>query len=141
VSQNGPADSAGIHHLGLEKGMVVEELGWDEDVDEDFRQSVMELIDSDLLEESQDAVDAVFLWMRADDGDVMDLLIDSLTDLGPDGFLWVLTPKIGREGHVPQSDLSEGVAAAGLCLTTSVPVSKDWSAHKVVRPKGKGTRR
>jgi len=136
VSLNGPADATGIHQLGLVEGMVVEELGWDDDVDEDFRQSVMELIDSDLLEESQEAVDAVFLWLRQDDGDIMDLLIDSLTDLGPGGYLWVLTPKIGRTGHVPQSDLAEGVVAAGLCLTTSASVSKDWSAHKVVRPKG-----
>jgi Na+(H+)/acetate symporter ActP len=117
------------------KGMVVEELGWDEDVDDDLRQTIMELVDSDLVEESEESVDAVLIWMRQSDGDVMDLLIDSLTDLGPAGLLWVLTPKIGRNGHVSQSDLAEGVVAAGLCLTTSASVSKDWSAHKVVRPK------
>jgi len=115
--------------------MVVEELGWDEDADEGLRQAVMELIDADLVEESLQAVDAVILWLRDGDGDVMDLLIDSLVDLGPEGFLWVLTPKIGRAGHVPQSDLAEGVVAAGLSLTISASVSKDWSAHKVVRPK------
>jgi hypothetical protein len=115
--------------------MAVEELGWDEDVDESFRQAVMEIIDADMVEESAEAVDAIVLWLRQDDGDVMDLLIDALTDLGPSGFLWVMTPKIGREGHVPQSDLSEGVLAAGLSLTISASVSKDWSAHKVVRPK------
>ena len=142
MSQKEPVDPAGVQQLtlqaqlGLQTGMVVEELGWDEDVDDDFRQAVMETINSDLLEESPDAVDAAILWLRADDGDVMDLLIDSLTDLAPTGFLWVMTPKIGRPGHVPQSDLSEGAVAAGLCLTTSAPVSKDWSAHRVVRPKG-----
>jgi len=125
----------GIQQLGLAKGMVVQELGWDEDVDDDFRQAVMEIIDSDLVEESTDSVDAVLLWLREDDGDVMDLLIDSLTDLSQGGFLWVLTPKIGRPGQVVQSDLAEGVLAAGLCLTTSASVSKDWSAHRVVRPK------
>ena len=135
MSQKEPTEVAGIHQLGLVRGMVVEELGWDEDVDDDFRQSVMEIIDSDMVEESSDAVDAVILWMRGDDGDVMDLLIDSLTDLGSTGFLWVLTPKIGRKGHVPQSDLAEGVLAAGLSLTISASVSKDWSAHKVVRPR------
>lgn len=135
MSPNGSADAAGIHHLGLVKGMVVEELGWDEDVDEDLRQEIMDGLDSDLVEESQDAVDAVILWLRDGDGDVVDLLIDSLTDLGKDGFLWVLTPKIGRPGYVPQSDLAEGVVAAGLGLTISASVSKDWSAHKVVRPK------
>lgn len=135
MSQNGPSELTGIHQLGLVKDMVVEELGWDDDVDDDLRQAIMEVIDSDLVEESPEAVDAVLLWLRQDDGDVMDLLIDSLTDLSPSGFLWVLTPKIGHPGQVPQSDLAEGVLAAGLCLTISVSVSKNWSAHKVVRPK------
>jgi len=135
VSHNGPADQAEVHPLALAAGMVVEELGWDEDVDENLRQQIMEIIDSDLVEESSEAVDAVLLWLRADDGDVMDMLIDSLTDLGPDGFLWVMTPKIGRDGHVPQSDFAEGVTAAGLVLTTPASVSKDWSAHKIVRPR------
>jgi len=135
VSQTGPANPAGVEQLGLVGGMAVQELGWDEDVDEDLRQAVMEAIDADLLEESNDSVDAVLLWLRADDGDVMDMLIDSLTDLGHGGFVWVLTPKIGRDGHVPQSDLAEGAVAAGLYLTTSASVSKDWSAHKIVRPK------
>ena len=136
MSQTGPANPAGVEQLGLVGGMAVQELGWDEDVDEDLRQAVMEAIDADLLEESNDSVDAVLLWLRADDGDVMDLLIDSLTDLGGKGFMWVMTPKIGRAGHVPQSDLAEGAVAAGLYLTTSASVSKDWSAHKIVRPKG-----
>lgn len=135
MSSHGPVTTAEIQQLGLARGMVVEELGWDDDVAEDFRQAVMEDIDSDLVEESTEAVDAVILWLRDDDGDVVDLLIDSLTDLGPQGFLWVLTPKIGRPGHVAQSDLSEGVLAAGLVLTTTVSASAQWSAHKVVRPK------
>ncbi|MDR2975367.1 MAG: DUF3052 domain-containing protein [Propionibacteriaceae bacterium] len=136
MSLHEPADTAGVHQLGLVEGMVVEELGWDEDVDEDFRQSVMDLIDADLVEESTDAVDAVILWLRRDDGDVVDLLIDSLTDLGRKGFLWVMTPKIGHDGYVSQSDLSEGAVAAGMTLTTTLAPSAQWSAHKVVRPKG-----
>ena len=136
MSHRGPAEAAGVQQLGLVEGMVVEELGWDDDVDEDFRQAVMEVIDSDLLEESPEAVDAIILWLRQDDGDVMELLIDSLTDLSSNGFLWVMTPKIGRAGHVSQSDLAEGVIAAGLSLTTPATVSKDWSAHRIVRPKG-----
>jgi len=136
VSQRGPATAADVQQLGLVEGMIVEELGWDDDVDDDFRQLVMESIDSDLLEDAPDAVDAIILWLREEDGDVMELLVDALTDLGPGGFLWVMTPKIGRPGHVPQSDLAEGVVAAGLSLTTTATVSKDWSAHRIVRPKG-----
>ncbi len=135
MNQSGPATGAGVRQLGFAKGMVVEELGWDEDSDEDVRQSIMEVIDSDLVDESTEAVDAVILWLREGDGDVMDLLIDSLTDLGPAGFLWVFTPKIGQSGYVSHSDLSEGVTAAGLTMTTTVKVCPQWSAHKVVRPK------
>lgn len=137
MSLKDPAQIAGVQQLGLTEGMVVEELGWDDDVDEAFRQAVMEVIDSDLLEESPDAVDAVILWLRQEDGDVMELLIDSLTDLSSDGLLWALTPKIGRSGYVSHSDLAEGVVAAGLSLTTTATVSKDWSAHRIVRPKAK----
>ena len=44
--------SPGALQLGLRHGMVVQELGWDSDVDEEFRTDVMELIDADLVEEA-----------------------------------------------------------------------------------------
>jgi hypothetical protein len=50
--------------------------------------------------------------------------------------LWLLTPKVGRPGHVAQADLQEGAVTAGLALTTSPTVSKTWACHKLVRPKG-----
>lgn len=131
----GPQES-GATQFGFTKGMVIEELGWDEDVDDDLRQAVMDIIDADLLEESEHSVDAVLLWLRSGDGDVLDLLIDSLTDLSNNGHIWVLTPKVGRPGHVTQADLKEGTLAAGLAMTSTASVSKDWGAHKVVRTKG-----
>jgi len=124
-----------VAQLGLTSGLVVQELGWDDDVDDDLRQAIMDVIDADLVEESEEAVDVVLLWLRQDDGDVMDLLIDSLTDLNAAGYIWVFSPKVGRPGHVSQADLSEGALAGGLALTSSATVSDNWSAHKVVRPK------
>lgn len=121
--------------LGLAPGMVVQELGWDDDVDDDLRQAIMDAVDADLVEESDQAVDVVLLWVRQADGDVMDLLIDSLADLGGAGYIWVLSPKVGRPGHVSHADLAEGATAGGLSLTSSVDVCENWSAHKVVRPK------
>ncbi len=135
MSPVGPDAGAVSTQLDLKPGMVVQELGWDDDVDEDLRQAIMDAIDGDLVEEPDDAVDVVILWARADDGDIIDLLIDSLTDLAPTGFIWVLSPKVGRDGHVPQADLSEGAVAGGLSLTTTASVSREWSAHKIVRPK------
>jgi hypothetical protein len=125
-----------IATLGLAQGMVIQELGWDEDVDEDFRDAVMEAIDADLVEESDQGVDAVLQWWRLDDGDVVDCLVDALTDLSDKGFIWLLTPKFGRSGHVPQADVAEGAVTAGLALTSTARVSSEWSAHKLVRPRG-----
>ena len=122
--------------LGLAPGLIVQELGWDSDVDESFRSEVMDTVDGDLVEETDEAVDVVLLWWRSDDGDVVDGLFDALRDLSNDGVLWLLTPKVGRPGHVSSADLQEGAVTAGLALTTSVSVSKSWSCHKFVRPKG-----
>ncbi len=122
--------------LGLAPGLVVQELGWDSDVDENFRNDVMDTVEGDLVEETDEAVDVVLLWWRSDDGDVVDGLFDALRDLSNGGVLWLLTPKVGRPGHVSSADLQEGAVTAGLALTTSVSVSKSWSCHKFVRPKG-----
>jgi hypothetical protein len=128
--------TTGVAQLGLNKGLVIEELGWDDDVDEDLRDAIMDAIDGDLLEESDEAVDGVLQWWRLDDGDVVDCLVDALTDLADTGFIWLLTPKLGRPGYVPQADVAEGAVTAGLSLTSTAMVSKDWVAHKLVRPKG-----
>ena len=121
--------------LGLSAGQIVQELGWDEDVDEGVRSSIMDAIEGDLVEEVEDAVDVVVLWWRSDDGDVVDGLVDSLTDLTPDGYIWLMTPKVGRSGAVDPADLAEGASTAGMALTSTVSAGPDWQAHKVVRPK------
>lgn len=126
--------------LGLQPGMLVQELGWDEDTDAMLREAIMEAIDADMVEEAIEAVDVVILWWRDDDGDVADGLVDAMTDLSGTGWIWLLTPKVGRPGYVGPSDISEGVTTAGLTLTRQANVSGQWQAHKVVRPKG-GTRR
>ena len=47
--------------LGLARGLVVQELGWDEDVDDDVRIMVEDAIDGELIEEAMEAVDLVVL--------------------------------------------------------------------------------
>ena len=119
----------------MKPGMVVEELGWDEDVDEALREDIMDIIDADMVEESLEGVDVVLLWWRDDDGDVADGFVEAITDLAPEGYIWVMSPKVGREGFIEASDLSEGAVTAGLALTGTANVSDDWLAAKVVRPK------
>lgn len=123
--------------LGLSEGLVVQELGWDDDVDDDLRIAIEDAIDAELIEEAMEAVDIVLLWWRDDDGDLVDGLVDSLTDLSDSGVVWLLTPKVGRDGHVDPADVSEATITAGLAqTTTNASVSQDWTATKLVRPKG-----
>jgi Protein of unknown function (DUF3052) len=122
--------------LGLISGLVVQELGWDEDVDDDVRIMVEDAIGGELIEEAMEAVDLVLLWWRDGDGDLVDSLVDSLTDLTNAGYIWLMTPKVGRSGYVDAADLAEAAVTAGLALTNSVPVSSDWTATKLVRPRG-----
>nr|WP_279588605.1 DUF3052 domain-containing protein [Brooklawnia cerclae] len=118
----------------MDEGMVVQELGWDEDVDQELRDDVMDVIDAELIEDAVEAVDVVLLWLR-DESDVADALVDALRDLSDSGYIWLLTPKIGRPGYVDPADINEGANTAGLALTSVVEVSTDWQARKVVRPR------
>ena len=122
--------------LGLSRGLIVQELGWDEDVDDDVRLMIEDAIDGELVEEAMEAVDLVLLWWRDGDGDLVDSLVDALTDLTGPGYIWLMTPKVGRSGYVDAADLAEAAVTAGLALTNSLPVSSDWTATKLVRPRG-----
>ena len=122
--------------LGLTPGLVVQELGWDEDVDDNVRVQIEEAIGGELIEEALEAVDVVLLWWRDDDGDLVDGLVDALTDLTDSGYIWLMTPKVGRSGYVDAADLAEAAVTAGLALTNSASVSADWAATRLVRPKG-----
>ncbi|MFC7618747.1 DUF3052 domain-containing protein [Microlunatus sp. GCM10028923] len=136
MSSSGPETvGTGDNKLGLGSGLVVQELGWDEDVDEDVRIMVEDTIDSELFEEVMEAADVVLMWWRDSDGDLADGLVDSLTDLAEDGYVWLLTPKVGREGFVDPAEVNEAAVSAGLSVTVSATVSADWAANKLVRPK------
>ena len=119
--------------LGFKDGDLVQEFGYDEDVDFDLRDDLEDLIGGEMLtEDDHDVVDGVILWWRADDGDLVDALVDSLTTLDDGGVVWVLTPKSGRDGYVPPADIEEAAPTAGLHVTTSPAVSEDWAATRLV---------
>jgi hypothetical protein len=122
--------------LGFGRGTVVQELGWDEDVDDELRVQIEDAIDADMVDgDYGNVVDSVLLWWRNDDGDLVDALVDSLTDLADGGVIWLLTPKVGRPQAVDAADIAEAAPIAGLSTTTSVPVSRDWAATRLVAPK------
>lgn len=132
----GGADQGPVARFGFQPGMVVQELGWDDDVDDGLRSSIEEAVGSALVDDRYgDVVDAVILWWRDDDGDLVDGLVDSLTDLGDGGTIWLLTPKVGRDNYVDASDIMEAAPTAGLATTTSIAAGPDWSATKLVAPR------
>jgi hypothetical protein len=119
--------------LGISPGTLVQQLGEDDDIAEDLVKDVVARTGSELVPaDSDDVVDVVLLWFREDDGDLVDALVDARRQLSDEGDLWLLTPKVGREGHVEPSDILEAVPTAGLVQTTSVSVGREWSAMKLV---------
>ncbi len=131
-----PAAPSPAARLGLTKGMVVQELGWDSDTDDELRIAIEDAIDADMVDgDYGNVVDAVVLWWRAEDGDLVDGLVDSLTDLVGGGVIWLLTPKVGRHNAVDAADIAEAAPIAGLAHTTTVSVGKDWSATRLVAPR------
>ena len=122
--------------LAIQAGMVVQEVGYDDDCDEDLREAIVERTGTELLgEDGDDVVDVVLLWFREDDGDLVDTLVDALAPLAVNGVIWLLTPKAGREGHIEPSDVGEAAPTAGLSQTSSISAGPDWSGTRLVAPK------
>src|SRR3954469_24342444 len=128
--------------VGIKPGMVLRELGWDEDADEDLRDAISEVSGGEMVDEDTDEVaDVVILWWREDDGDLVDALVDAIAALADDGVVWLLVPKSGRPGHVEPGDVTEAAPTAGLSQTSSISAAKDWSGIRLVTPKAARTRR
>jgi hypothetical protein len=139
----GDAGKVGVaEKLGIEPGIVVQEIGWDEDVDDEVRAAIEDRSGSDLLDDdAQEVVDVVVLWWREDDGDLADTLLDARGPLSETGIIWVLTPKTGRDGHVEPSEIAEAVSTAGWSQTSNISVGEDWMGSRLVSPKSANTRR
>ena len=123
--------------LGIKSGDLIQEIGLDSDVDQALRQSIVAITGEELLDGSaNEVVDAVLLWFRDGDGDLVDEMVDGLTFLSEDGVLWLLTPKVGRDGHVEPSDIQDAAPTAGLSQTSSFAVGADWIATKLTTRSG-----
>ena len=102
--------------LGIKPGQVVQEIGYDDDCDEQLRGAITRIDGVELVDEDyDDVVDVVLLWWRDGDGDLVDALVDALTPLADGGYILLLTPKAGREGHVEPSDIGEAALTLEVC--------------------------
>lgn len=136
------ADNAGgdrlAGRLGLRPGQVVQELGLDDDCDESLRSAVAALTGSPLVDQGYgDVVDAVLMWWRDDDGDLVDALVDALVSLDDGGVVWLLTPKAGRPGHVEPGEIGDAAPTAGLHQTSSISAAPEWSGTRLVARRSK----
>jgi hypothetical protein len=136
----GHAGARGLaERLGIEPGHVVQVVGGGDpdDVDPDLLDDIATRAGTELIfsDDSDDVVDCVVLWWREGDGDLVDALVDSLTNLGDSGVIWLLTPKAGRDGHVEPSDIDEAAPTAGLSSTRSTSAAPEWSGTRLVAPK------
>ncbi|AEW93852.1 MULTISPECIES: DUF3052 domain-containing protein [Streptomycetaceae] len=122
--------------LGFEPGQVVQEIGYDDDVEQELREGIEAIIGQDLVDEDYDDVaDAVLLWFRDEDGDLTDALVDAIGLIEEGGEILLLTPKTGRDGYVEPSDIGEAAQTAGLAQTKTFSAGKDWSGSRLVTPK------
>jgi hypothetical protein len=130
------ADQPLAGRLGLRPGQVVQEFGYDDDVDDELRGSVEDLTGNELVDEDvHDVVDGAIYWWRDGDGDLVDSLIGALTNLADGGVVWLLTPKSGRPGHVEPSDIEDAAPTAGLHATSTISACPDWTGTRLASPR------
>lgn len=134
------AGATGAERFGFSQGQVIQEWGYDEDVDQELREAVrnlgVELVDEDY----GDVTDSAIVWWREEDGDstdLEDLLVDVGAALDDGGLVWLLVPKATLDGHVPPAELGESARTAGLQPTTSLAAAPDWLGMRLVA-KGRG---
>ena len=132
-------DQPGLaERLGIKPGQVVQEIGFADDCDQQLRDAISQQRDVELVgEDYDDVVDAVLLWWRDGDGDLFEALVDALTPLADGGFIWLLTPKPGRDNYVEPSEIGEAAPTAGLSQTSSLSAGRDWLGTRLVAPKAR----
>jgi len=122
--------------MGFAKGELILEIGYGPDCDDALRADIAKIVGTTFLEGStNEVVDAVLFWFREDDGDLVDELMDAMAYLSETGPIWVLTPKVGRDGHVEPSDIQDAAPLCGLNQTSTLAVAQDWTATRLVARK------
>ena len=131
-SSDAPSSSSLSEALNFTTGQIVQEIGYDDDVDLDLRDAIEDFIGGELEDEdTQEIVDAVVLWWREGDGDLTDAMVDTLRNIDAGAPVWVMTPKAGRDGHVMPGDIQESAGIAGLRVMSSVSVARDWTGTRL----------
>ena len=104
--------------FGFASGLIIQEFGYDDDVDETLRQAVEAETGTTLVDEDyEDVADSAIVWWRDDDGDLVDELVDAVRPLADHGRIWLLSPAAGTKGELAPGVVSESAQLAGLVQT------------------------
>lgn len=125
-----------MRSFGFEKGWVIQEYGYDDDVPEDVRALIENECGEALVDEDYDYVaDGAIAWWRAEDGDVddlTDLFLDMKANLSDDDAVcWLFVPGPGHDGSVEVHDIKDAAVTAGLQTSSSVAAS-GWSGVRLL---------
>lgn len=126
--------------FGFNKGDIVQEFGYDDDVDFDVRDAIEAVTGEELEDEDyRGAADGVLAWWRSDDGDIDDLtdyLVDCAASLA-DGsaLLWLAVPGRKSDLHVPTTEVGEAAKTAGLSVTRTHGLESGWTAFRITPTK------
>ena len=123
--------------FGVKLGNIVQEFGYDDDVDEALREHIEQLTGEPFEDEDYRGIaDVVLAWWRSDDGNVDDLtdyLMDCAGSLEDgSGVIWCMVPSGHSDYHVSTADVSEAAQLAGQSATTTFAISREWTAIRVV---------
>lgn len=129
--------------FGFSTGSIVQEFGYDDDVDFDIRDVIESATGEELVDEDfEDVADGAIAWWRDDDGDaddLADLLLDVKANLdSEDAVMWVLVPAQRQPGYVTADVIADAAETAGLMASTTHAASSSWTA---VRLTSTGARR
>ncbi|MBM6546624.1 DUF3052 domain-containing protein [Janibacter sp. YIM B02568] len=134
----GDIATAAVDRLGLVKDQVIQEFGWDDDIDDDFRAQVVDAVGGELEDEDYTGVvDHVLLWWRDGDGDLTDALVDSLGTLEEGGSIVLVTPTAGQDGEVDPAEVEEAASTAGLHTSGTTKCGQGWVATRLVSPRNR----
>ena len=122
--------------MGFAKGDLILEIGHAADSDETLRAKIKAITGTEFIQgDPTEVIDAVLIWWRDGDGDLIDELMDALTFLSETGPIWVLTPKMGRPNYVEASEIQDAAPIAGLSVTSSFAIATDWTTTRLVARK------
>lgn len=113
-------------------GMSVQEIGWDDDCGDEISLAIEDVLGEELIEEdAHEVVDAIVMWWREDDGDLIDSLMDVVATLTDGGAVWLLTPRTGTQGAVQPSDIAEAAKTVGMAQTKTATLGS-WAAARLI---------